>query len=69
MEKVAILIICMSKMIRSVPSLPGGGRSSVVRASEFKSEDPGFDPMVGQGGGQDFFCIPARQLLCRLVCA
>ena len=24
-------------------------RSSVVSASEFKSEDLGFDPMVGQG--------------------
>ena len=28
-----------------------GGRSSVVRASEFKSEDLGFDPMAGQGEG------------------
>ena len=28
-----------------------GGRSSVVRASEFDSEDPGFDPdpLAGQG--------------------
>ena len=26
----------------------GGGRSSVVRESEFKPEDPGFDPMAGQ---------------------
>ena len=36
------------------------GPSSVVRASELKSEDPGFDPLAGQG---------ESQLLCRLVCA
>ena len=24
-------------------------RSSMVRASEFKSQDPGFDPLAGQG--------------------
>ena len=34
-----------------------GGRSSVVRESEFKSEGPGFDPLVGQGVGQIFFSI------------
>ena len=28
------------------------GCSSVVRALEFKSEDPGFDPLVGQGGSE-----------------
>ena len=44
------------------------GCSSVVRESEFKSEDPGFDPMVGQGEEQ-VFCPPPSQLLCRLVCA
>ena len=27
----------------------GRRRSSVVRESEFKSEDPGFDPLAGQG--------------------
>ena len=26
-----------------------GGRGSVVRESEFKPEDPGFDPLAGQG--------------------
>ena len=26
-----------------------GGSGSVVSASEFKSEDPGFDPLAGQG--------------------
>ena len=33
-----------------------GGRSSDVSESEFKSEDHGFDPLVGQGGGTGFFC-------------
>ena len=34
------------------------GRSSVVKTSEFKSEDPGFDPLEGQGplnSGADLF--------------
>ena len=30
-------------------------RGSVVSASEFNSEDPGFDPLVGQGEGQFFY--------------
>ena len=29
-----------------------GPRSSVVSASEFKPDDPGFDPQVAQGEGQ-----------------
>ena len=33
---------------------------------EFKSEDPGFDPLVGQGEGR--FVTRPSQLLCRLVC-
>ena len=33
-----------------------GGRSSMVSASELKPEDPGFDPLAGQGEGQ-FFCL------------
>ena len=32
-----------------------GGRSSVGRALEFKSEDPGFHPLAGQGEGQVFY--------------
>ena len=32
-----------------------GGRSSVVSASEFKSEAPGFDLPLGQGEGLVFF--------------
>ena len=31
------------------------GRGSVVRESEFKSEDPGFNPLVGQGEVQFFW--------------
>ena len=33
----------------------GGGRSSVVSASEFKSADPGFDLLAEQAEGQ-YFC-------------
>ena len=32
-----------------------GGRGSVDSESEFNSEDPGFDPLAGQGEEQ-FFC-------------
>ena len=47
------------------------GRSSVVRPSaEFKSADPGFAPLVGQGDEQVLFvCLSLNQLLCRLLCA
>ena len=38
-----------------------GGRSSVVSASDFKFEDPGFDPQVGQGAGQ--FLYPSEATL------
>ena len=33
----------------------GDGRGSVFRESEFISEDPGFDPLAGQGEGHFFF--------------
>ena len=39
-----------------------GGRSSVVSEPEFKSEDPGFDPLVGQRKGQ--FLLPLRVNSC-----
>ena len=39
-----------------------GGHSSVVSASEFKSKDPGFDPLVGQGEGH--FLYPSESTLC-----
>ena len=38
------------------------GRGSVGRASGFNSEDPGFDPLTGQGGGQ-FFCLSESTLV------
>ena len=45
----------------STRSLLGGrgdwGRSSVVRESEFKAEDPGFDPLAGQGELQFFLSL------------
>ena len=37
-----------SAAINSVQVGTNGGLSSVVRASEFKSKDPGFDSLVGQ---------------------
>ena len=40
-------------------------RSSVVRESEFKSQDPGFDPLAGQGEAQFFPVPPPSQLLRR----
>ena len=40
----------------------------MVRALEFQSEDPGFDPLAGQGEEQ-FFCPSESKLLCRLVCS
>ena len=44
-----------------------GGELGGYRASEFKSEDLGFDPLAGQGGTVSFSVLPS-QLLCRLVC-
>ena len=38
-----------------------GGRSSVVRESEFKSEESRFDPVAGQGEGQ--FSVPESTLV------
>ena len=40
----------------------------MVSASEFKSEDPGFDPLAEQGD-ELVFSVPSSQLLCRLVYA
>ena len=37
------------------------GRNSVVRESEFKSEDPWFDPLAGQGERQ--FLCPSESTL------
>ena len=43
-----------------------GRRSSMVRQLEFKSEDPGFEPLSVQGEGQ-FFC-PLRVNSCADLC-
>ena len=48
-------------MVRLLTS--DGGHSSVVRVLEFKSEDPGFDPLMGQGQRQ-FFC-PSKSTLAK----
>ena len=41
---------------------------SVVRKSEIKSEDPGFDPLAWQGEGQSFRLSESNsQILCRPV--
>ena len=44
---------------------PDGGRSSVVRTSEFKPEEPGFDPLAGQTAS---FSIPPCQLVQTHLC-
>ena len=46
-----------------------GGRGSVVREPQLKSEDPGFDSRAGQGGGTVVLYLRVDLLLCRLVCA
>ena len=38
------------------------------RASEFKSEDPGFDPLAEQGEGQVFFYPPESTLVQTCLC-
>ena len=45
---------------------PGTYYSSVVRASELQFEDPGFDPLAGQGE-ERVFSVPPSQLLCRFT--
>ena len=44
-----------------------GVRSSVVSTSEFKPEDPGFDPMVGKGEGQFFYPSESTIVQTRLI--
>ena len=39
-----LLLYCIVLLLKT-----DRGHSSVVTALEFKSEDPGFDPLVGQG--------------------
>ena len=44
-----------------------GERSSVVKASELKSEDPRFDPLAGQGEEQ-FVCPSESTLVQTCLC-
>ena len=44
--------------------LGDGGRGSVVRESNFKSEDPGFDPLAGQVEGSAFSLLSLRVNSC-----
>ena len=48
-------------------SSANGGRSSVATASEFKSKDTGFDPLVWQDEGQ-FFCPSESTLVQTCLC-
>ena len=48
-------------------SVLGEGRTSVVNESQFKPEDPGFDPLAEQGEKQ--FSVARSQLVGRLACA
>ena len=54
-KETCFVIVC------SAPRGDGGLYSSVVRASEFESEDPGFDPLAGQGDTQ--FLCPSESTL------
>ena len=63
------VVIRTKEAVGPPPQAPNrsAGCSSEVRGSEFKSEDPGFDPWRGRVRGS--FSVPPSQLLCRLVCA
>ena len=60
-------LVDLSQLFFDVVSCHMGGRSSVVRASEFKSEDPGFDPLAGQDNDQ-FFCPSESTLVQTCLC-
>ena len=57
----------MNSMVPLSQTSEDGGRGSVVRDLEFKSEDPGFDPLVGQGKGQ-FLCPSESTLAQTCLC-
>ena len=48
-------------------TLSGDAAQWYVSASEFKSEDPGFDPLAGQGEDQ-YFCPPESPLIQPSLC-
>ena len=66
---------CFNPQLQTLPS-ETGGRDSVVRASEFKSEDPGSDPLGGGGrggggggeGNKQFFCRSESTLVLTCLC-
>ena len=43
-----------------------GAYSSMVSVSEFKPEDPGFDPLAGQG--ESYFLCPSESTLVQTLC-
>ena len=51
------------------PAGTAGGRGSVVRASAFKSHDPGCHPLSGAGRGTVFVLSLIVNSLCTLVYA
>ena len=51
----------------SITGSVGRGRSSVVRVSEIKSDEPGFDPLAFHGEGQ-FFCPSESALVQTWLC-
>ena len=59
--------MCRCMICTTKSDLTDGERSSVVRASEIRYEDPGFDPLVGQAGGQ-CFCSSESSLVQSCLC-
>ena len=65
-------VVCEGRVMNAVLEVtfiprPDGGRSSVVRAAGFKSDDPGFDPLEEQGEGP-FFCPSESTLAQTYLC-
>ena len=68
-----LLFLCLSTTnplcVDSPLSREDGGRSSVIRATEFKSEDPGVDPLAGRSEGQlGFFSLSESTLVQTCLC-
>ena len=51
-----VRLFCGARVIQEV-YVVYGGRSSVVRTSEFNSADPGFDALVRQGVRDSFLSL------------
>ena len=68
MHKTVKACVCREQRLEAVLKLfvfssCDRGCSSVARESEFKSKDPGFGPLAGQG--ENSFSVSPSQLLCR----